>query len=84
MVKAMPILALSYRKQIMWNYDHSHKTANGRYVSLGQRVKTSQAINSDIGIIKRIDSENETVFIVPVTGAYAGGWYTISTIFSFN
>jgi hypothetical protein len=57
------------------------RTANGQYVSLGQQVKTSQALNSDTSIIKRIDSDNEAVFVVPVIGGH-GGWYSISTIWT--
>jgi hypothetical protein len=57
------------------------RTANGQYVSLGQQVKTSQALNSDTSIIKRIDSDNEAVFVVPVIGGN-GGWYSISTIWT--
>ena len=58
-------------------------TANGQSIYLGQRVVTSPHIDSEICIIKRIDTDNEAVFVVPLNGS-VGGWYSIATIISIN
>lgn len=58
-------------------------TINGQSVYLGQRVKTGMQSACEPSIIKRIDTENEAVFVVPVTGGQ-GGWYSVSTIKSVN
>lgn len=58
-------------------------TINGQSVYLGQRVKTGMQSACEPSIIKRIDTENEVVFVVPVTGGL-GGWYSVSTIKSVN
>jgi hypothetical protein len=57
------------------------KTANGQTVRLGQHVKTARTLNCETSIVKRIDTENEAVFVVPLDGGY-GGWYSVSTIIS--
>tara|TARA_R110000822_G_scaffold49539_2_gene129820 strand:- start:1198 stop:1380 length:183 start_codon:yes stop_codon:yes gene_type:complete len=58
-------------------------TANAQNVYLGQRVVTSPHIESEICIIKRIDTDNEAVFVVPLNGS-VGGWYSVATIISIN
>ena len=58
------------------------KTANGQTVRLGQHVKTSQHINGELCIIKRINTEENAVFVVPLEGGH-GGWYSVSTIITF-
>ena len=49
---------------------HSH------HVMLGDYVKTGQQVNASIGIVKRIDDDNDMVYIVPVDGSYIGGWHS--------
>jgi len=58
-------------------------TANAQNVYLGQRVVTSPHIDSEICIIKRIDTDNEAVFVVQLNGS-VGGWYSVDTIISIN
>ena len=58
-------------------------TTNGQNIYLGQRVVTSPHIDSEICIIKRIDTDNESVFVVPLNGT-VGGWYSVATIISIN
>ena len=59
------------------------RTINGQSVYLGQHVKTSQNLNCETSIIKKIDTENEAVFVVPLDGGH-GGWYTANTVKSIN
>ena len=54
-------------------------TSNGQSVYLGQQVKTGMQAACEPSIIKRIDTENEAVFVVPLTGGQ-GGWYSVATI----
>ena len=58
-------------------------TANGQNIYLGQKVKTGYQLTSEPCIIKRIDTDNESVFVVPLNGT-VGGWYSIATIISIN
>ena len=58
-------------------------TANAQNVYLGQRVVISPHIDSEICIIKRIDTDYEKVYIVPLNGT-VGGWYSVDTIISIN
>lgn len=53
-------------------------TANGQNVYLCQKVKTGMQLNSDVGIVKRIDNENDAVFVVSLLNNI-GGWYSINT-----
>jgi len=50
-------------------------------IYLGKRVVSSMHINAEICIIKRIDTEEQAVFIVPINGNI-GGWHSISCIYS--
>ena len=50
------------------------------YVFLGQNVTSGMQINASICIVKRIDTENEAAFIVPLEGGH-GGWHSISALF---
>lgn len=50
------------------------------YVFLGQHVISGMQVNASICIVKRIDTENEAAFIVPLEGGH-GGWYSISALF---
>ena len=59
------------------------RTANAQNVYLGQKVVSSPHIDSEICIIKRIDTDYEMVYIVPLNGS-VGGWYSVSTIISIN
>jgi len=54
---------------------HSH------HVMLGDYVKTGQQINADVCIVKKIDTLNEQVYIVPVDGSYIGGWHSGNALF---
>lgn len=49
-------------------------------VFLGKHVSTGMQISATIGMVKRIDTENEAVFIVPLEGGH-GGWYSIGALF---
>lgn len=49
-------------------------------VFLGQHVTGGMQINASICMVKRIDTENEAAFIVPLEGGH-GGWYSISALF---
>ena len=49
-------------------------------VFLGQHVTSGMQVNASICIVKRIDTENDAAFIVPLEGGY-GGWYSISALF---
>lgn len=60
-------------------------TAEGNtmsYVYLGQKVKTGQQINATVYIIKRIDSANEMVYLVPLDGSYCGEWCSSNTLYN--
>jgi hypothetical protein len=48
---------------------------------LGDYVKTGQQINADVCIVKKIDTLNEQVYIVPVDGSYIGGWHSGNALF---
>ena len=50
-------------------------------IFLGKRVVSSMHINAEVCIIKRINTENEAVFIVPINGNI-GGWHSIFCIYS--
>lgn len=52
------------------------------YVYLGQKVKTGQQINATVYIIKRIDTANEMVYLVPVDGSYCGEWCSSATLYN--
>jgi hypothetical protein len=43
-------------------------------VKLGHIVRTAQHKNASLYIIKRIDSDAEQVYIVPLDGSYCGEW----------
>ena len=53
----------------------------GKCVMLGDYVKTGQQINADVCIVKKIDSDNDMVYIVPVDGSYIGGWHSGNALF---
>ena len=48
---------------------------------LGDKVKTSHHINAKICIVKKIDTLNEQVYIVPLDGSYVGEWYSGNALF---
>ena len=50
------------------------------YVFLGQHVTSGMQINASICMVKRIDTENDAAFIVPLKGGH-GGWHSISALF---
>jgi len=54
---------------------HSH------HIMLGDYVKTGQQVNASIGIVKKIDEDNDMVYIVPVDGSYIGGWHSGNALF---
>ena len=51
------------------------------HVMLGDKVKTSHHKNSDICIVKKIDTLTEQVYIVPIDGSYSGGGYSGNALF---
>jgi len=51
------------------------------HAMLGDKVKTSQHKDADICIVKKIDTLNEQVYIVPVDGSYIGGWHSGNALF---
>tara|TARA_R110000851_G_scaffold112326_1_gene236423 strand:- start:74 stop:271 length:198 start_codon:yes stop_codon:yes gene_type:complete len=64
------------------------KTINGQTVRLGQLVKTGLQITCEVSIIKKIDTEQGVVFVVPLVtternGGH-GGWHSACTITSIN
>jgi hypothetical protein len=54
---------------------HSH------HVMLGDYVKTGRQINAHVCIVKKIDEDNDMVYIVPVDGSYIGGWVSGNALF---
>ena len=44
------------------------------HVFLGQLVRTSRHIDAEHFVVKRIDSDNEQVYIVPTSGDWSGQW----------
>lgn len=58
---------------------------NMRYfeVKLGHIVRTSQHRDASRYIVKRIDSDAEQVYIVPLDGSYCGEW-TPGNVLFFN
>ena len=51
------------------------------HVMLGDKVKTGQQLNADICIVKKIDTLNDMVYIVPLDDSYIGGWYSGNALF---
>jgi hypothetical protein len=54
----------------------------GFYV--GQLVTASRHIDASIYMIKKIDTENDRCFIVPIDGAYPGEWYSADALISLR
>ena len=52
-------------------------------VKLGHIVRTGQQKNASLYMVKRIDSDAEEVYLVPLDGSYCGGWVSGNTLF-FN
>lgn len=44
------------------------------HVFLGQLVRNSRHVDAEHYIVKRIDSVNEQVYIVPISGSWSGQW----------
>ena len=51
------------------------------HAMLGDKVKTSHHINAEVCIVKKIDTLNEQVYIVPIDGSYVGGWHSGNALF---
>lgn len=51
------------------------------HAMLGDKVKTSHHIDAEIGIVKKIDTLNEQVYIVPIDGSSVGGWHSGNALF---
>lgn len=51
------------------------------HAMLGDKVKTSHHIDAEIGIVKKIDTLNEQVYIVPLDESRTGGWYSGNALF---
>lgn len=52
-----------------------------QYVYLGQRVKTSQHKDATAYMIKRIDTQQELVYLVPLDGSFTGQWYSANAVY---
>ena len=52
------------------------------YTYLGQLVKTSQHINATVYMIKRIDTDLEQVYLVPIDGSFGGQWYSSNALYN--
>ena len=52
------------------------------YVYLGQIVKTSQHRDATKYMIKRIDTEQEQVYLVPLDGSFDGQWYSSNALYN--
>ena len=52
------------------------------YVYLGQLVKTSMHKDATVFMIKRIDSDTEQVYIVPMNGSFIGQWYSQNALYN--
>jgi len=50
------------------------------HVFLGQHVSTGMQISASIRVVKRIDTEDEVVFLVPLEGGH-GGCHSIGALF---
>lgn len=53
------------------------------YVYLGQLVTTGMQISATIGMIKKIDSEEEMAYVIPLEGGH-GGWYSFGSLFNVS
>lgn len=51
------------------------------HAMLGDKVKTSHHIDAEISIVKKIDTLNEQVYIVPLDGSRTGAWYSGNALF---
>ena len=49
-------------------------------IYLGQNVKTSKHINATIYMVKKIDTENDRCYIIPLDGSYCGEWYSTNAL----
>ena len=49
-------------------------------IYLGQNVKTSKHVNATIYMVKKIDSENDRCYIIPVDNSYCGEWYSTGAL----
>lgn len=58
-----------------------YSNKQSHHVMLGDYVKTGRQVNADVGIVKKIDTFNEQVYIVPVDGSYIGGWHSGNALF---
>ena len=52
------------------------------YVYLGQLVKTSLHKNALVYMIKRIDTEQEQVYLVPMDMSFNGQWYSQNALYN--
>lgn len=52
------------------------------YIYLGQLVKTSLHKNALVYMIKRIDTEQEQVYIVPLDSSFCGQWYSSNALYN--
>jgi hypothetical protein len=53
------------------------------HVYLGQLVTTGMQIAATIYMVKKIDSDQEGAFLVPLDGGH-GGWYSFGSLFPVN
>ena len=49
-------------------------------IFLGQLVKTSKHVNASIYMVKKIDTENNRCYIIPVDQSYCGEWYSTGAL----
>lgn len=50
------------------------------HVYLGQRVKTGMQINATVYMVKRIDTEQDVAYIIPLDGSFCGQWHSIGAL----
>ena len=52
-----------------------------RHAALGDIVKTGQQVNAMHYMVKRIDTLQEQVYLVPLDNSFPGQWYSGNALF---